>query len=79
MASGPGVPLRISGRMDRVPKQWPEHALERPFTARMKKLSHRARTGLRKSAVDYFRGDGSDWIALAGLLLTIPLIACGTR
>ncbi len=25
--------------------------------------------------MDYFRGDGSDWIALAGLLLTIPVIA----
>lgn len=48
------------------------------LTARMKKLVHRARTGVRKSAVDYFRGDGSDWIALAGLLLMIPLIACFT-
>ena len=48
------------------------------FTARMKKLVHRVRTGLRKSAVDYFRGDGSDWVALAGLLLMIPLIACFT-
>ena len=33
---------------------------------------HRARIGVRRSAVDYFRGDGSDWIALAGLLLTVP-------
>lgn len=39
---------------------------------------HRARTALRKSGVDYFRGDGSDWIALVGLLLTVPAIACGT-
>ncbi|MGW0606354.1 PP2C family protein-serine/threonine phosphatase [Streptomyces sp. NPDC002644] len=45
------------------------------FTARMKKQVHRARIGLRKAAVDYFRGDGSDWIAFAALLLTIPLIA----
>ncbi|MGW1889126.1 PP2C family protein-serine/threonine phosphatase [Streptomyces sp. NPDC002004] len=45
------------------------------FTARMKKRLHRVRTGLRKSGVDYFRGDGSDWIALVGLILTIPLIA----
>ncbi|WP_455356545.1 PP2C family protein-serine/threonine phosphatase [Streptomyces sp. SYSU K217416] len=48
------------------------------FTARMRKSAHRVRTALRKSGVDYFRGDGSDWIALAGLLLAIPAIAWGT-
>lgn len=48
------------------------------FPARMKKRLHRARVGLRRSGVDYFRGDGSDWIALAGLLLTVPLITGGT-
>ncbi|MEU9717885.1 PP2C family protein-serine/threonine phosphatase [Streptomyces sp. NPDC047976] len=48
------------------------------FMARMRMLSHRARTALRKSAVDYFRGDASDWLAFAGLLLTVPAIACGT-
>ncbi|KOU68389.1 membrane protein [Streptomyces sp. WM4235] len=46
--------------------------------ARTRMLWHRARTTLRKSAVDYFRGDGSDWLAFGGLLLTIPAIACGT-
>ncbi|MFJ8211560.1 PP2C family protein-serine/threonine phosphatase [Streptomyces sp. NPDC096033] len=46
--------------------------------ARVRMLSHRARTALRKSAVDYFRGDASDWLAFAGLLLTVPAIACGT-
>ncbi|KPI00376.1 serine phosphatase [Actinobacteria bacterium OV450] len=46
--------------------------------ARSRMLSHRARTTLRKSAVDYFRGDASDWLAFAGLLLTVPAIACGT-
>ncbi|WP_328790432.1 MULTISPECIES: PP2C family protein-serine/threonine phosphatase [unclassified Streptomyces] len=46
--------------------------------ARMRMLSHRGRTALRKSAVDYFRGDASDWLAFGGLLLTIPAIACGT-
>jgi hypothetical protein len=48
------------------------------LVARMRMLSHRARTALRKSAVDYFRGDASDWLAFAGLLLTVPAIACGT-
>ena len=48
------------------------------FTARWKKQWHRARVGMRRAAVDYFRGDGSDWVALAGLLLTIPLITAGT-
>jgi hypothetical protein len=28
--------------------------------------------------VDYFRGDGSDWIAFVGLLLTVPLVAAVT-
>ncbi|MFF1559462.1 PP2C family protein-serine/threonine phosphatase [Streptomyces sp. NPDC058279] len=46
--------------------------------ARTRMLSHRARTGVRKSAVDYFRGDASDWLAFAGLLLTVPAIAFGT-
>ena len=45
----------------------------------MRKTLHRARTGVRRSGVDYFRGDGSDWIALAGLLLTVPAIAAATH
>ncbi|MEV6675390.1 PP2C family protein-serine/threonine phosphatase [Streptomyces erythrochromogenes] len=46
--------------------------------ARMRMRSHRGRTALRKSAVDYFRGDASDWLAFIGLLLTVPAIAFGT-
>ncbi|ARQ70667.1 PP2C family protein-serine/threonine phosphatase [Streptomyces marincola] len=42
------------------------------------KAAHRLRTGMRRSAVDYFRGDGSDWIAFAALLLTVPLLAGAT-
>ncbi|MEU7178524.1 PP2C family protein-serine/threonine phosphatase [Streptomyces celluloflavus] len=49
-----------------------------PLTARLHKAAHRARIGVRKAGVDYFRGDGSDWIALAALLLSIPAIAAGT-
>ncbi|MEV7276135.1 PP2C family protein-serine/threonine phosphatase [Streptomyces sp. NPDC093111] len=48
------------------------------YAARMRKSALRARVALRRSGVDYFRGDGSDWIALAGLLLTVPAIMCGT-
>ncbi|GAA3489454.1 PP2C family protein-serine/threonine phosphatase [Streptomyces cremeus] len=48
------------------------------YTARWRKSAHRVRNGLRRSGVDYFRGDGSDWIALAALLLTVPAIALGT-
>ncbi|MFI8104393.1 PP2C family protein-serine/threonine phosphatase [Streptomyces sp. NPDC086023] len=48
------------------------------LVARMRKAAHRARTGLRRSAVDYFRGDASDWLAFTGLFLTVPAIACGT-
>ncbi|MER6994981.1 PP2C family protein-serine/threonine phosphatase [Streptomyces sp. NPDC000410] len=54
------------------------HGAADSYAARLRRSAHRARTALRKSAVDYFRGDGSDWVALAGLLLTIPAIACGT-
>ncbi|MBT2368372.1 serine/threonine-protein phosphatase [Streptomyces sp. ISL-10] len=48
------------------------------FTARMRKAVYRVRTAMRRSAVDYFRGGGSDRIAFAGLLLTIPAITWGT-
>ncbi|MGK5630156.1 PP2C family protein-serine/threonine phosphatase [Streptomyces sp. URMC 123] len=48
------------------------------LSARMRKRLHRARVSVRKAGVDYFRGDGSDWIALVGLLLTVPAIACAT-
>ncbi|WP_420719408.1 PP2C family protein-serine/threonine phosphatase [Streptomyces sp. RTd22] len=44
----------------------------------MRKALHRARTGVRKAGVDYFRGEGSDRLALALLLLAVPAIACGT-
>ncbi|MFG2096376.1 PP2C family protein-serine/threonine phosphatase [Streptomyces sp. NPDC048612] len=48
------------------------------LTARMHKGLHRARIGVRKAGVDYFRGEGSDTFALAALLLAIPAIAAGT-
>ncbi|MCS0638072.1 serine/threonine-protein phosphatase [Streptomyces sp. LP05-1] len=48
------------------------------FPARLRKSLHRARVALRKSGVDYFRGDASDWLALAGLLLTVPLLTLAT-
>ncbi|MEU5215948.1 PP2C family protein-serine/threonine phosphatase [Streptomyces sp. NPDC020807] len=48
------------------------------YAARTRRRVRRARIALRKSGVDYFRGDGSDWLAFAGLLLMIPAIACGT-
>ncbi|CAM5440824.1 serine/threonine-protein phosphatase [Streptomyces tanashiensis] len=48
------------------------------YAARTRRRVRRARVVLRRSAVDYFRGDGADWLAFAGLLLMIPAIACGT-
>ncbi|GAA0483775.1 PP2C family protein-serine/threonine phosphatase [Streptomyces olivaceiscleroticus] len=45
------------------------------LTARVRKAMHRARIGVRKAMVDYFRGDGSDWVALAALLLSVPALA----
>lgn len=63
--------------MDRVHRV-ARRATADSFTARMRKALHRARTVLRRSAVDYFRGDGSDRLALAGLLLTVPAIVWAT-
>ncbi|UZJ31375.1 PP2C family protein-serine/threonine phosphatase [Streptomyces endophytica] len=48
------------------------------LTARVHKGLHRARVGVRKAGVDYFRGEGSDHFALAALLFAIPAIAAGT-
>lgn len=48
------------------------------FSARMRRRLHRVRNVVRKSGVDYFRGDGSDWIAFIGLLLFIPAITVTT-
>ncbi|WP_097233680.1 PP2C family protein-serine/threonine phosphatase [Streptomyces zhaozhouensis] len=45
---------------------------------RLRRAVHRARVGVRRSAVDYFRGGGSDWIALTALLLSIPVLALST-
>jgi hypothetical protein len=39
---------------------------------------HRARLGVRRSAVDYFRGDASDWAGLAVIALSIPVLAWTT-
>lgn len=50
----------------------------RSHAARWQKKMHRARVSVRRAGVDYFRGEGSDWIALAVLLLTVPAIAFGT-
>jgi hypothetical protein len=52
---------------------------ERVIAARRRRQTlRRARVGLRRAAVDYFRGDGSDWIALIALLVSVPAIAWGT-
>ncbi|MDQ8700945.1 PP2C family protein-serine/threonine phosphatase [Streptomyces sp. LHD-70] len=67
--------MAVRHRSRRDPER---RAAAETFPARLRKRLHRARIALRKSGVDYFRGDGSDWIALAGLLLTIPVIALGT-
>lgn len=39
---------------------------------------HRARLGVRRSAVDYFRGGASDWAGLSVIALAIPVLACTT-
>ncbi|MFJ5923664.1 PP2C family protein-serine/threonine phosphatase [Kitasatospora sp. NPDC092948] len=46
-----------------------------PVTARLRAALYRARRRLRRTGVDYFRGDGADWWAFAALALTVPLLA----
>ncbi|MBD0709722.1 MULTISPECIES: PP2C family protein-serine/threonine phosphatase [unclassified Streptomyces] len=48
------------------------------YAARLGRRVRRVRNALRKTGVDYFRGDGSDRLAFAGLFLAIPAIACAT-
>ncbi|MCC9310688.1 serine/threonine-protein phosphatase [Kitasatospora sp. RB6PN24] len=45
-----------------------------PLTARLRKRLYRARRTLRRTGVDYFRGDGADWLAFTVLLLLVPLL-----
>ncbi|NGN63289.1 serine/threonine-protein phosphatase [Streptomyces sp. A7024] len=51
---------------------------EKSPVARWRKSFHRVRISVRRSGVDYFRGDGSDWIAFVVLLASVPAIALGT-
>lgn len=48
------------------------------FAGRWRRALHRARNALRRSAVDYFRGDASDWLPFVGLLLTVPALSWAT-
>jgi len=45
---------------------------------RWRRRWHRARLAVRRSAVDYFRGDASDWVGLTVLLVTVPALAYTT-
>jgi len=45
-----------------------------PVTARLRAKLYRARRRLRRTGVDYFRGDGADWLAFAALAFAVPLL-----
>lgn len=45
-----------------------------PVTARLRKKLYRVRRTLRRTGVDYFRGDATDWLAFAVLLLLVPVL-----
>jgi hypothetical protein len=49
-----------------------------PLVARGRRALYRARRKLRRAAVDYFRGDASDWLPFVALLLLVPLITLTT-
>jgi hypothetical protein len=55
-----------------------ERSAKEGFGLRWRRRWHRARLGVRRSAVDYFRGDAPDWTGLAVLLLTVPALAYAT-
>ncbi|SEG86533.1 Stage II sporulation protein E (SpoIIE) [Actinacidiphila yanglinensis] len=42
---------------------------------RWRRRLHRARLTVRRSAVDYFRGDASEWAGLAAVAVAIPAVA----
>jgi Stage II sporulation protein E (SpoIIE) len=72
-------------RIDAPPNGWiksPEMTEGRvgvdTIGVRWRRTLHRARSALRRSAVDYFRGDASDLLPFTGLLLTVPLLAWAT-
>ncbi|WP_354640401.1 PP2C family protein-serine/threonine phosphatase [Kitasatospora camelliae] len=45
-----------------------------PVKARVRGRLYRARRRLRRAGVDYFRGDGADWLAFAAFLAAVPLL-----
>ncbi|MDH6110528.1 hypothetical protein P3T36_003566 [Kitasatospora sp. MAP12-15] len=63
--STPGTPPRPTATGD---------AAADPLKARLRKRLYRARRTLRRTGVDYFRGDAADWLAFAVLLLMVPLL-----
>ncbi|WP_034088234.1 PP2C family protein-serine/threonine phosphatase [Streptacidiphilus albus] len=56
----------------------PEGPPRDPVAARGRRAFYRARRKLRRSAVDYFRGDASDWLPFVALLLVMPLLTVMT-
>jgi hypothetical protein len=48
------------------------------LVARWRRTLHRARVALRRTAVDHFRGDGTEWLVLVVLLCSVPALAWGT-
>ncbi|KRV46730.1 hypothetical protein AQ490_10610 [Wenjunlia vitaminophila] len=46
--------------------------------ARVRRALRRTWRRVRRSGVDYFRGDGADWTAMAALMLTVPILVAGT-
>ncbi|GAA4848770.1 SpoIIE family protein phosphatase [Kitasatospora terrestris] len=49
-------------------------AAREPVTARWRAKLYRVRVRLRRTGVDYFRGDGADWLAFTALALAVPLL-----
>ncbi|WP_037605191.1 PP2C family protein-serine/threonine phosphatase [Streptacidiphilus rugosus] len=48
------------------------------LTARLRRAHRRAWRRVRRAAVDYFRGEGADWLAFAVLFAVVPLLTVAT-
>ncbi|AUG77230.1 membrane protein [Kitasatospora sp. MMS16-BH015] len=66
--STPGTPPQTTAQGS------PATAAPEPWTARWRARLYRARRRLRRTGVDYFRGDASDWLAFALFLAMVPVL-----
>lgn len=70
-------PERRIRSAEMAPDSLPEHPGD-SVAVRTRRAMSRTWTRLRRIAVAYFRGDAPDWVALAALVVSVPLISALT-